>query len=182
MLDVKCHINMSGHSKWTQIKHKKAITDSKKSKIFSKIVRLISIAAKENPDPKTNNKLRDAVLKAREVNMPKENIDRAIKKSAEEKFEELIIESWAPYGVALIIEALTDSRNRTIAAIKRILSDHNAKMGTSGSVKWMFDFKNGEYLPKNPITISEEQKIELEKLFETLDEDDDVKEIYSNLI
>lgn len=173
---------MSGHSKWAQIKHKKAVTDAKKSKIFSKIVRLISIAAKENPDPKTNAKLQNAILKAREVNMPKENIERAIKKSAEEKYEELAIESWAPHGVALIIEALTDNRNRTINEIKRVLSDHNAKLGTSGSVKWMFDFKNGEYLPKNPVTLNEEQKIELEKLFEALDENDDVKEIYSNLI
>lgn len=173
---------MSGHNKWTQIKHKKAITDGKKSKIFSKIVRLISITAKENPDPKTNNKLQNAILKAREVNMPKENIDRAIKKSAEEKYEELVIEGWTPFGIALIIEALTDNKNRTITAIKRILSEHNAKIGTSGSVKWMFEYKNGEYLPKNLITLNEEQKKELEKLFEALDEDEDVKEIYSNLI
>lgn len=172
---------MSGHSKWSQIKYKKSVTDAKKSQVFSKLTRLISIAAKNGIDPNSNNKLREAIEKAKEMNMPKENIEKAIKKNSQEKLEELTIESWAPYGVALIIEAITDSHNRTIAEIKHLLSINNAKISGEGSVKWLFDYKNGEYQPKNYITITPEQRLELEKLFEDLDDNNDVKEVYSNL-
>ncbi len=172
---------MSGHSKWSQIKHKKSLADAKKSQIFSKITRLISVAAKNGTDPNSNIKLREAIERAREINMPKENIERAINKSSQEKLEELTIECWAPHGIALIIEAITDNRNRTIAEIKHLLSINNAKISGEGSVKWLFDVKNGEYKAKSYITLPTEQKLELEKLFEALDENDDVKEVYSNL-
>jgi len=172
---------MSGHSKWSQIKNKKGVTDAKRSKTFSQMVRLISAAAKNGADPKNNARLRDIILKAKEINMPKENIDRAIKKSSEEKLEELVMECWVPGGVALIIEAITDSHNRTIAEIKHLLSKFEATLGGPGSVKWMFEIKDGEYQAKNEITVPEEQKAQLEKLFEALDENGDVTEFYTNL-
>ncbi|MBI3459159.1 YebC/PmpR family DNA-binding transcriptional regulator [Candidatus Azambacteria bacterium] len=172
---------MSGHSKWSQIKNKKAVTDAKRSKTFSVMVRLISAAAKTGMDPKNNARLRDIILKAKEINMPKENIDRAIQKSAEEKLEELVMECWAPGGVALIIEAITDSRNRTIAEIKHLLSKFDANLGGPGSVKWMFEIKDGQYQAKNPVTVTPEQQTELEKLFDALDANEDVTEFYSNL-
>jgi len=173
---------MSGHSKWTQIKHKKALTDSRKSKIFTKLVKMISVAVKEKgEDPAMNPTLRTAIEKAKEANMPKENIDRAIKHASGEKLEELTLEAYGPHGVALVIETITDSHNRTVNEIKHILSEHGGKLAEPGSVKWSFDFKNREYIPKFALTLGEKERAELEALFEALDEHDDIKEIFSNL-
>lgn len=175
---------MSGHSHWSSIKHKKGATDAKRGKIFSKISRLISVAAKEKgSDPDSNPKLRLAIEKAHEANMPKDNIERAIKKGAGElegvKIEEVIYEAYGPNGVALIIEGITDNKNRTLSEVKHILSRHGGKLAAAGSVKYMFDFQDGEWVPKYPMEI--ENKKPIEKLFEALDENDDIQEIYSNL-
>lgn len=134
---------MSGHSKWSTIKHKKAFSDAKKAKMFSKISRMISVAVKEkghNPD--TNFPLRLALEKARAINMPTDNIQRTIKKASTEsteKLESVQFEGYGPGGVALIIEAITDSRNRTSAEIRHLLSVHNGNMAIPGSVAWMFE-------------------------------------------
>jgi len=138
---------MSGHSKWAQIKRKKGAADQKRGQIFTKIGRLISLAAKEGGgDHETNFKLRLAIQKAKEVNMPKESIERAIKRGTGElggeKIEEVIYEASGPSGIALIIEAVTDNRNRTTAEIRNILNRHRGKMAGAGSFKWLFE-QNG---------------------------------------
>ena len=238
---------MSGHSKWSKIKHQKAITDVQKGKIFSKMAKIIAVAARDDGDPEMNSKLRIAIEKAQSVNMPRGNIERAIKKGAGklggEKIEEVVYEAYGPSGIALIIEAITDNKNRTLSEIKNILGKHSGRLGDAGSVKWLFekhgvleleiskednlddlemeiidagaeDIKeqdnileiqtkptelnnvknnletkgikvesaNLEWMPKNPVKIEDEKnKIQIEKLFEALDEQNDIQEIYSNL-
>jgi len=177
---------MSGHSKWSTIKHKKAITDEKRGKIFSKLAKVISVAAREKGgDPEMNARLRTAIEMAQKENMPKENIERAIKRGTGElagiKLEELTIEAYSSSGAALIVEAITDNKNRTISEIKKILSNHGAKLAGEGSARWMFDKQDGDWVPKTPMELPDGQREKIEKLFESLDEHDDVQEIYSNL-
>ena len=119
---------MSGHSRWSQIRHKKALTDQKKGQIFSKLSRLITLAAKKGIDPKTNPTLSQTIEKAKATNMPKENIDRAVKKVSDKdqgQLEELLIEALGPEGIALRIKAITDNRNRTFPEIKKIFPKTN---------------------------------------------------------
>src|SRR3989338_41061 len=122
---------MSGHSKWSQIKHQKALTDKKKGQLFSKTSKLISLAARKGTSPENNLELKNAIEKARAMNMPNDNIQRAIKKvsdKSEAQLEELSIEAIGPGGIALRIKAITDNKNRTISEIKNILNDHASKM------------------------------------------------------
>jgi len=177
---------MSGHSHWAGIKHKKELTDKKKGKIFSKIAKTIEIAARKGGDPDMNSSLRLAIEKARSVNMPNDNIQRAIKKGTGEdkagKLEEVTYEAYGPQGTPLIIETITDNKNRTLSEIKHILNSYGGKLAETGSVKYLFDKKDGDWIPKYPIDITNENlKQQLEKLFETLDENDDVNDIYSNV-
>ena len=178
---------MSGHSHWSSIKHKKGATDLKRGKIFSKISRLISIASKEKGgDPESNPRLRVAIDKAKEANMPKDKIERAIKKGTGQldgvKMEEIFYEAYGPAGIAIIIEGITDNKNRALAEIKHIISRFEGKLAETGSVQYLFDRKGEEWIPKYPIEITDEKtKNQLEKLFDALDENDDVQEIYSNL-
>jgi len=135
---------VAGHSKWKQIKHKKAITDSKRAANWTKIIREITVAAKAGGgDPGGNPRLRLAIDNARGANMPFENIDRAIKKGTGElegvSYEEITYEAYGPGGVAIMIESLTDNGNRTVADIRRWLSRNGGNLGTAGSVAWMFD-------------------------------------------
>ena len=166
---------MSGHSKWSQIKHQKALTDKKKGQVFSKLSRLITLAAKKGTDPRSNTMLAQAIEQARSANMPSENIERAIKKVSDKdqaQLEELSIEALGPGGVALKIRAITDNRNRTIADIKKILSDNESKMVQPGSLSWMF----GQKLSVGPDV---QQKVD--KLFEALDDQDEIEDVSSNL-
>lgn len=177
---------MSGHSHWATIKHKKGATDAKRGKTFSKISRLISIAAKEKgSDPGSNPKLRTAITKAQSINMPKDNIERAIKRGAGQlegtQIEEATYEAYGPSGVALIIEVITDNKNRTLAEIKNTLNKFGGKLAEAGSVRYMFDRPGQEWTPKYPMEVDQKAKEQLEKLFEALDDNDDVQEIYSNL-
>lgn len=135
---------MSGHSKWSQIKHKKALTDAKKGKIFSKLARQITLATKEKDgDPEKNAALRLMIEKARSFNMPQENIERAIKRGTGEiegvKIEEFLLEVYGPGGVALLIKGATDNKNRTLSEIKNLLTQHQGKIAESGSVSWLFE-------------------------------------------
>jgi len=135
---------MAGHSKWKQIKHKKAITDSRRAANWTKIIREITVAAKAGGgDPAGNPRLRLAMDTARGANMPNDNIERAIKKGTGElegvNYEEITYEAYGPAGVAIMIESLTDNGNRTVADIRRWLSRNGGNLGTSGSVAWMFD-------------------------------------------
>lgn len=182
---------MSGHSHFHSIKYKKAITDAKRGKIFSKLSRQISIAAKEKGgDPDTNPALRTAIEKAKEFNLPKDNIERAIKKGtgelAGETLEEVLFEAYGPGGIAIIIEGITDNKKRTLNEIKQILNQHNSKLVGEGGVRWLFERKvktpgELEWVPKQEIEITEKDKEAAEKLFEALDENDAVQEIYSNI-
>lgn len=240
---------MSGHSKWSKIKRGKAITDAKRGKLFSKMARIISVAAREKgADPKFNPILRMAIEQAKAVNMPNENIERAIAKGAgnegEVKMEEFLYEAYGPGGTALLIEGITDNKNRTLSEIKNILTKNNGKFVEAGGVNYLFGRKgviiidsekttlnvdalelaaieagaedtkwrqdnvleiytkieNLEEIKKNleskniPAESSsldwvakseieakdEKTKIQIEKLSEALEEQDDVNEIYSN--
>jgi YebC/PmpR family DNA-binding regulatory protein len=139
---------MAGHSKWKQIKHKKAITDNKRAASWTKLIREITVAAKAGGgDPGGNPRLRLAIDTAKGANMPNENIDRAIKKGTGElegvNYEEITYEAYGPAGVAIMIDALTDNGNRSVADIRKILSRNGGNLGTAGSVAWMFD-RRGE--------------------------------------
>ncbi|MFH0987704.1 MAG: YebC/PmpR family DNA-binding transcriptional regulator [Patescibacteria group bacterium] len=235
---------MSGHSKWSNIKHKKATEDKKRANIFSKFNRLISVAAREGGDnPETNFALRAAIDKARYFNMPQGNIDRAIKRGTGEieglKFETLLLEGFGPGGIAVLIEAVTDNKNRTLNEVRQILERGGGKLA-SGGVSWMFERKGViqmkntrtpelelslieagaedikykddileihtrpeemdkvkmnlgqkkikvedlsiDFVPKEEIEIKEAGlKSKIESLFETLDGNDDVQDIYSNV-
>jgi len=136
---------MSGHSKWANIKHKKGIEDKKRAKIFSKFARLISVTAREKGgDPEVNASLRAAIEKAKAFNMPQENVERAIKKGTGEieelKFEPLLLEGLGPGGTAILLEAVTDNKNRTLTEIRHLLEKFGGKLA-SGGVLWMFERK-----------------------------------------
>lgn len=237
---------MSGHNKWTQIKRQKGTNDAKRSKIFAKLSKAITLAAKNSGDADANPVLKLAIDKAKAVNMPSDNIQKAIKKGTGEleggNLEEVLYEAYGPEGVALIIEATTDNNNRTVSEVKHILSVHGGRLGESGSVKWMFDRfgfleimrdekinaeeaemraieagaedvnvlddmiviytkpedlyrvkseleKNGlvaaesgfEWKAKNKMRVGADTGAKIEALFEALDEQDDVNDVYSNL-
>ena len=172
---------MSGHSKWANIKRRKESTDKKRAQIFSKLSKAISVAARKEPNPDFNPTLRAMVDKARSFNMPQENIERAIKKSSEvDNLEELVMEGYGPEGVAVVITATTDNRNRTVAEVKKILSDHNAKWADPGSVLWAFEHTEGEWVGKFPQSISPHAEQQLLSFMDALDEHDDVSDIYTN--
>jgi len=137
---------MSGHSHWAGIRYKKAVVDARRGKIWSKVARMIIVAAKSGGgDPAANLPLRYAIDKAKAANMPKDTIAKAIKKGTGElgavNFEEVLYEGYAPGGVAIMVEALTDNRNRTVPEIKRLFEKHGGSLGTSGCVNWMFSKK-----------------------------------------
>ena len=242
---------MSGHSHARTIKHQKTITDQKRGQMFSKMARAISIAVKEGgPNPETNTKLKVAIEQAKGFNLPKENIERAIKQAtggAEgANLEEVLFEAYGPGGIAIIIEGITDNKNRTLGEIKQIFTQNNGKLAGSGSVKWMFERKGClevqtgrerykdkkkedlellvieagaediywhndvldvytkpeelekvkknleekgiqaesatlDWVAKEQIELDEKTKEACQKLFEALDENEAVQEIYSNL-
>ena len=156
---------MSGHSKWSNIKHKKEKTDAQKAKVFTKIGKEITIAVKEGGgDPASNSKLRDLIQKAKANNVPNDNIDRTIKKalgSADVAYEEITYEGYGPSGVAVIVETTTDNRNRTAGNIRAYFSKYHGNLGQSGCVGFMFD-------EKGVIVITDEYgEIDEDKLMET---------------
>lgn len=235
---------MSGHSHWHSIKHKKELKDAKRGKIFSKLSRLISVVVRQGTNPEENPKLRQVLEEAKKFNMPKENIERAIKKGTGEiegeKFEEITWEAFGPYGIALIIEGITDNKNRTLTEIKQILQKGGGKLAEPNAIKWMFkrkgvitlipkedkeqleilaieigaenfqwhnksfeiytkveelekiknllEEKNFEiesvsldWVAKEKISLEEEKKQVFQRFFETLDENEAVQNIFSNL-
>ena len=173
---------MSGHNKWSQIKNQKGVADKKRGQLFSKLLKAISAAAKTESNPDFNPRLRSAMEKAKENNVPQENIEREISKASEEKnLEDLTVEAYGPEGAALIIEAITDNRNRTISEIKHILSENGAKIANPGTVLWAFEKKDGEWKPKFPQQISDKNKKKLSDLIAALEEHDDVQNITANI-
>ncbi|MFL2651157.1 MAG: YebC/PmpR family DNA-binding transcriptional regulator [Anaerolineales bacterium] len=155
---------MSGHSKWSTIKRKKGATDAKRGQVFTRLSKEISVAARSGGDPETNFRLRLAVERARAANMPKDNIKRAIKKgTGEEKggtvLEQVTYEGYAQHGVALMIETVTDNRNRAVAELRHILAKSGGNLGETGSVTWQFE--NVAYFAFPPSTHSEEELFDL---------------------
>jgi len=155
---------MAGHSHWAGIKYKKAANDAKRGKIWSKLARIIIVAAKNGGgDPATNLPLRYAIDKAKAANMPKDTIEKAIKKGAGNlegiNFEEVLYEGYGPSGVAIMVEALTDNRNRTAPEIKRLFEKHGGSLGTSGCVNWMFSKKG--FITVGTDDINEEPLMEI---------------------
>ncbi|MGI5057642.1 YebC/PmpR family DNA-binding transcriptional regulator [Treponema pectinovorum] len=158
---------MSGHSKWATIKHAKGIADAKRGKLFTKFIKEISIAARMGGgDPNSNPRLRTVIIKARAANMPKDNIDRAIKKGTGEdgatSYEELVYEGYAPGGVAVMVEVLTDNHNRAAADVRNIFSKSGGNLGTSGSVSRMFQRKGTIELDAEKVSEDEVMETALE--------------------
>lgn len=178
---------MSGHSHWAGIKHRKGINDAKRGKVFTKHGKLITIAARGGGgSPDTNFQLRLAIDRARLDNMPKENIERAIKRGTGEledqtEIQEIIYEAFCPGGIMMVIKTLTDNKNRTVSEVKTILGKFGGKLGGPGSVMWNFEMSGSELKPKSIMEVNEEIKAQYEKLLEALDDQDDVQEIYDNL-
>ena len=156
---------MSGHSHFSTIKHKKGEADAKKSTMFSKIARMITVAVKEGGgDPNANSKLRMAIEKGRSINMPADNIERAIKRGSGDiegaKYEEVVFEAYGPGNIAVIIEGVTDNKNRTLSEIKQILERNGGKMVSEGAVRWIFERKGIIALPL-PDDISKKDDMEI---------------------
>lgn len=172
---------MAGHSKWANVKRRKARVDAQKGKIFTKLAREIIVAAREGGDDiDTNFRLRLAVQKARENNMPNDNIQRAIQRGAGglegESYDRVIYEGYAAGGVAVLLEALTDNRNRTVAEIRYLFSRHGGSLGESGCVSWMFKRKGLVIIKKEGLPVSEDDLmlIALEAGADDLQEEDDI--------
>ena len=167
---------MSGHNKWSSIKHRKGAVDAKRGKIFTKLIKEITVAARDGGgDADTNPRLRTAIAAAKAVNMPKDNIERSIKRGTGElegvSYEELVYEGYGPGGVAVMVDILTDNRNRTAADIRHIFNKGNGNLGENGCVAWMFDTKG--------LIVFEKENIGEEELFDLALEAgaDDVEEI-----
>lgn len=174
---------MSGHNKWSQIKHKKAITDSKRSKIFGKFSKLIALEAKKAAGNLSAPGLRAVIERARKENMTNDVIDRAVKKGAggdAGNMEAVLYEAYGPGGCALIIEGLTDNKNRTVAEIKHIFSKRGLSLAGQGAAVWAFTKTTEGYEPQTTVPLSEEDGQALADLLEELDEHEDVQEVYTN--
>ncbi len=160
---------MSGHSHFSKIKHKKSITDAKRGQVFSKMARVLAIAAREGgADPETNSKLRLTIEQAKAMNLPKDNIERAIKKGVGEtegtRLEEVLFEAYGPGGIAIIIEGITDNKNRALGEIKQILNQHNGKLAGEGSVKWLFERKGVVIIKAENQTPQFKEELELKAI------------------
>lgn len=154
---------MAGHSKWKNIQHRKGRQDARKGKIFHKLAREIYVAARSgDPDPANNQKLRLAIAKAKSENMPNENIERAIQKAigggSGQDYEEIVYEGYGPGGVAILVESLTDNRNRTTADLRHMFSKHGGNLGEAGSVAWMFERKGVLQLDREKLTEEKDEE------------------------
>ena len=176
---------MSGHSKWANIKHKKEKTDAQKAKVFTKIGKEITIAVKEGGgDPASNSKLRDLILKAKSNNVPNDNIERTIKKAmgaTSENYEEVVYEGYGPAGIAVIVEATTDNRNRTAGNVRAYFSKYHGNMGQTGCVSYLFEDKGVIVISNEDGDIDEDKLMEtaLEAGAEDFAAEGDVFEIYT---
>jgi YebC/PmpR family DNA-binding regulatory protein len=170
---------MSGHSKWATIRRKKGALDAKRGKLFTKLIKEITIAARDGGgDPNGNPRLRLAVDNAKSANMPQDNIERAIKKATGElegaRYEEFIYEGYAPAGIAVLVEVVTDNKKRTVAEIRHLFSRGGGNMGEAGSVAWMFDKKGIIALPKQDKSEDEIMEIILDAGAEDLQSEDEI--------
>jgi len=176
---------MSGHSKWSTIKHKKGAADKKRGKIFTKLIKEITVAARMGGgDIEANPRLRQAVAAAKAQNMPKENFERAIKKGTGElegvSYEEIIYEGYGPGGVAVMVECLTDNRNRTIADVRYMFSKAGGNVGTDGCVAWMFDKKGLIAVAKDAVEEDTLMEVALDAGAEDIRDEGDVFEVITD--
>ncbi|NNE98211.1 MAG: YebC/PmpR family DNA-binding transcriptional regulator [Pyrinomonadaceae bacterium] len=176
---------MSGHSKWHSIKHKKGAADAKRGKIFTRLIREITVAARTGGgDPNMNPRLRKAVSDAKAANMPNDNIERGIKRGTGElegvDYEEITYEAYGPGGVAVLIETMTDNRNRTVAELRHLLSKNNGNLGEAGSVSWMFDRKGYVVVDKSQKSEEELFEIAIEAGADDLKDDENSFEIFTD--
>ncbi|MGB9678232.1 MAG: YebC/PmpR family DNA-binding transcriptional regulator [Candidatus Ratteibacteria bacterium] len=177
---------MSGHSKWHSIKHKKMAMDARKGKIFTKIIRELMVAAKTGgPNPETNPRLRMAIDKAKSVNMPNENIQRAIKKGSGEEggvnYEQVTYEGYGPGGVAIFVEVLTDNKNRSASEIRSIFSRHGGNLAGAGSVSWIFERKGLLTVKKENVEEDKLMDIVIEAGAEDMKSEKDTYEITTSV-
>ncbi|HMN23320.1 MAG TPA: YebC/PmpR family DNA-binding transcriptional regulator [Ignavibacteriaceae bacterium] len=176
---------MSGHSKWATIKRKKAVLDSKRGKIFTKLIKEITIAARDGGDVNGNPRLRLAVDNAKAANMPLDNIERAIKKATGElegvTYHELTYEGYGPAGAAVLVEVATDNKNRTVAEVRHLFSKNGGSMGETGSVAWMFDRKGVITLPAEGKKEDDIMEIILEAGADDLTTEEDYFEITTSI-
>ncbi len=173
---------MSGHSKWATIRHKKGKLDAKRGKIFTRLIRELSTAAgMGGSDPESNPRLRSAIITAKAANMPNDTIDRAIKKGAGEdegtSYEEITFEGYGPSGVALIIETITDNRNRTVAEVRHIFDKYNGKLGANGCVSWLFDKRGLITIDKAAVDEDTLMELALETGAEDVNDEGDLWEV-----
>ena len=175
---------MSGHNKWSKIKRKKEITDGKKSKIFSKFAKLITVESKQVNGDINSPSLKSAIDQAKAVNMPADNITRAVKKGASTdagNLEANIYEAYGPGGCGLIIETLTDSKNRLAVEIRHILSKNGLELGRIGSVVWGFTKIENKWIPQNTLSLSDNDIKKTLKLIDELEDNEDVQEVFTNI-
>lgn len=175
---------MSGHNKWSKIKHKKGAADAEKSKIFGKMAKLITNEAKKAEGNRESPGLKAIIDKAKSVNMPNDNIERAIKRATESNaaaLDSVVYEAYGPGGSAVIITGLTDNKNRTVAEIKKILSTDGGQLADPGAAAWAFEKSgDGTYTPTTPLDLSDEDSTKLQKLVGNLEDHDDVQGVFTN--
>ncbi len=176
---------MSGHSKWSSIKHKKGAADAKRGKLFTKLIKEVTTSARiGGGDPDGNARLRKAIDIAKLANMPSDNIDRAIKKGTGELegvvYEELSYEGYGPEGVAVLVECMTDNKNRTVADIRHLFAKYNGNLGQDGSVSWVFDTVGLVLIEKTKITEDKLMELALEAGADDIKEQDDLFEVYTS--
>lgn len=174
---------MSGHNKWSQIKRKKAVTDGKRSKVFGKLAKLIAMESKKAAGNLASPSLRAVIERAKKENMPTDNIDRAVKKGAggdAGNMEAVLYEAYGPGGCAILIEGLTDSKNRTVAEVKHTLSKRGLALAGQGAAVWAFAKTAEGYEPQTMVPLSDEDGEALSSLLEELEDNDDVQEVYTN--
>ncbi len=177
---------MSGHSKWSTIKHKKGAADAKRGKVFTKLIKEVTTAARlGGGDPGGNPRLRKAIDEAKSNNMPGDNIDRAIKKGTGELegviYEEVTYEGYGPEGVAVLVEVMTDNKNRTVADVRHLFSKFNGNLGENGCVAWMFDSVGLIVVEKSATTEDQLMEVALEAGAEDIDEEDDRFEVRTSV-
>ena len=174
---------MSGHNKWSQIKNQKAKTDGQKSKIYSKHARLIALEAKKAGSNLLSPSLTAAIERAKKENVPRDVIDRAVKKGGETggaTMESITYEAYGPGGCAIIIEALTENRNKAAQEVKHILSKNGFSIATPGSASWAFTRENMEWIPNMTVDLSDEDLVTLGKITDELEDNDEVQNVYTN--
>lgn len=174
---------MSGHSKWSTIKHKKAALDAKKGKVFSKLARLITVESKLAGGDVNSPSLKMIISKAKAENMPKENIERAIAKGlgGGSEGEQITYELYGPGGVAILIDTYTDNRNRTVSELKHLLSKLGYQLAEPGAALWAFEKVGAEWKPTSTLPLEAELREKLEALVEVIEEHEDVDTVYTNI-